>query len=70
MNVAALELTADPERQPADGKHGLPSLGHAAEWIDPEGSDWFTDIYRELAFGCDPGARTASLPPDLEHWFG
>jgi len=70
MNVAALELTADPERHAADRRHGPESLGHATEWIDPEGSDWFAEIYRELALGSDPGAPTVSLPPDLEHWFG
>jgi hypothetical protein len=70
MNVAALDLTADPARTPAGRIQRPESVGHATEWIDPEGSDWFAEIYREVALGAESGASGLRLPPDLEHWFG
>ena len=69
MNVAVVEPTSQQSAASAD-REGAPSkTGHQAEWIHPEGDDWFASIYRELT--AEPTATGFDLhAPELEHWFG
>jgi Sec-independent protein translocase protein TatA len=41
-----------------------------AEWIDPEGDDWFATIYRELTQEPNSPVPSSEHSPELEHWFG
>ena len=69
MNVAVVEPTSQQSAASAD-REGAPSkTGHQAEWIDPEGDDWFASIYRELT-GESGSPSYDSHAPELEHWFG
>ena len=45
--------------------------GHQSEWIDPEGDDWFAEVYRLLATSADRDeqAQVQAAEPNF-HWFG
>jgi len=70
MSVAVLEPTAVPT-EPKVGPDAGRSVAAASDWIDPEGDDWLSVIYRELAAEPDsaPVGVTAQAP-QFEHWFG
>lgn len=69
MNVAVVEPTSTLKAVIPDHESGLQRPLHQAEWIDPEGDDWFTSIYRELTQ--EPGTVTTPRhTPELDHWFG
>ena len=70
MSVAVLEPTTVPAESKAGPNPGL-SVSAASDWIDPEGDDWLSVIYRELAAEPDsaPVGGTAQAP-QFEHWFG
>jgi hypothetical protein len=67
MNVALEPTsTAAPDRdirQP-----GPEPVGGHSEWIDPEGDDWFSSIYRELTQ--ESSAAGDQPAPEVEFWFG
>ncbi len=70
----ALEPTSPDMREPGapDGQPetvGQHSVSQHSEWIDPEGDDWASSIYRELT---DESAPTTPEQPgyELGHWFG
>ena len=68
MNVAVLEPEARTDGPAIEGLVGE-AIRHASEWVDPEGDDWFAQIYRELATDLEP-ASARRPPADLVHWFG
>jgi hypothetical protein len=69
MNVALLDPTPSSCRTREVSID--PGFAGAAEWIDPEGDDWFAAIYRELTAEAGPiEAAPSSRQPELEHWFG
>ena len=68
MNVA-LEPTSAAAPEPAAGEIGLRPIGGHSEWIDPEGDDWLSSIYRELTQEPAPAARDDHAP-DPSYWFG
>lgn len=51
--------------EPGSPENGV--LGVTSEWIDPEGDDWFAQIYRELVSGPD-AADPAEV--DSSYWLG
>ena len=66
MNVAlepASTAAPDPGRQP-----GLEPAGCHSEWIDPEGDDWFSSVYRELTQ--ESSAAVDQPASEVEFWFG
>jgi hypothetical protein len=70
MNVALLHPAARLIGDPVEPELRHETAGPTSEWIDPEGDDWFSEIYRELA-ALDSGSTDASRSStDLEHWFG
>jgi hypothetical protein len=70
MNVAVVEPTSTQNAAPAVIEAGPSRAGHqASEWIDPEGDDWFSSIYRELT-GEPRAPRFDQQAPELGHWFG
>jgi hypothetical protein len=69
MNAAVVELASTVPSEPAVCDCGLGGTGHQCEWIDPEGDDWLSSIYRELTGESTPsGVRRPVL--EFEHWFG
>jgi len=72
MNVAVLEPASplEPESGACDGERQV-TFGQS-EWIDPEGDDWLTSIYRFLTHDSASagGAASSAALSDLEHWFG
>ena len=68
MNVSVVEPTSTLTASSADRESGHQEPHPQAEWIDPEGDDWFSSVYRELT------EESATFPqkhaPELEHWFG
>jgi hypothetical protein len=67
MNVAVVEPASTHDSASAPGDTGLETANSVSEWIDPEGDDWFSEIYRDLTQG---NAGIAAKTPELEHWFG
>ena len=69
MNVALVE-PASTVMVAAAGREGeSQKTSHQSEWIDPEGDDWFSSIYRELTQ--EPVPETIDRrAPEFEHWFG
>ena len=68
MNVAVVER-ARMFRPASTGRETALSVTVGeCEWIDPEGDDWFSWIYREL-MGEQDDAKPAAAP-ELDHWFG
>jgi hypothetical protein len=69
MNGAVVESASLCSVAPADhaesGLAGLPS-----DWIDPEGDDWLSAIYRELTQDPRRAPEPAQPTAELEHWFG
>jgi len=67
MNVAVVEPVS--RRDSASGPRDtyLETANSVSEWIDPEGDDWFSEIYRDLT---QAGVGAAARTPELEHWFG
>ena len=78
MNVAVVELASGPGMSSEVAQSCGAAAGPVSEWIDPEGDDWFADIYRELTDGpvaCVAAAAGSAvlagrLRPEVEHWFG
>ena len=70
MNVAVLEPFASSPRVSSARDQGPERAGHASEWIDPEGDDWFSEIYRELARELEPAGPADHQAIELDHWFG
>ena len=70
MSVAVLEPTAVPT-EPKVGPDAGRSVAAASDWIDPEGDDWLSVIYLELAPEAESArAGGAAAGPQFEHWFG
>ena len=77
MNVAVIE-PASISRATPEARQSRPAASPISEWIDPEGDDWFAEIYRELNDGpvaSDAAAAGSAvlagrLRPEVEHWFG
>ena len=69
MNVAVVEPTSTHTAS-ADRESGPQKPGQQAEWIDPEGDDWFATIYRELTQEPNSPVPSSEHSPELEHWFG
>jgi hypothetical protein len=69
MNVAVVEPASILASASGSRESELDALGVQSEWIDPEGDDWFSAIYRELTQGSAVAAE-AQTAPELEHWFG
>lgn len=69
MNIAQLDPAGSFAPTPAGQVRGPEGIGSAAEWIDPEGDDWFAAIYWELAQESESGT-TGQLEPDIDRWFG
>ena len=67
MNVAVVEPATAHESMGGPRNTGLETTNSVSEWIDPEGNDWFSEIYRDLT---QASAGAAALTPELEHWFG
>jgi hypothetical protein len=68
MNVAVVE-PASTHVAPADLSVGAPEAAdQASEWIDPEGNDWFSAIYKDLTR--DLVGSEAQSSPEFDHWFG
>ena len=67
MNVAVLEHASSGEAVAPVRESELKATGLQSEWIDPEGDDWLSAIYRELTQGLADATRPE---PELEHWFG
>ena len=70
MNVALLDR---PERQTNDRAELAirpAEADVASEWIDPEGDDWFTQIYREVVHQQERERLNQIPSSDLGHWFG
>jgi hypothetical protein len=68
MNVAVVERASVLPPVSAGRETALPVTDGECEWIDPEGDDWFSSIYRELT-GEQDDAK-AAVAPELDHWFG
>lgn len=69
MNVAVVEPTSTQGAASEVHNGRFSTTSHQAEWIDPEGDDWFASIYRELTG--EPGAVVIDkCAPEFEHWFG
>ena len=69
MNIAVVEPTSTSTQASDRRDGGLPKTSHQTEWIDPECTDWFASIYRELTE--QPATTTIDeRAPELEHWFG
>jgi hypothetical protein len=70
MNVTVLDTAASTAKAGAVRRHEPEDGSQVAEWIDPEGNDWFAVIYRELAGQSEAVQRTDQPMPELEDWFG
>ena len=70
MNVTGLEAAASTAKGGAVRRHEAEDGSQTAEWIDPEGDDWFAVIYRELAGQSEAVERTDQPMAELDHWFG
>jgi hypothetical protein len=68
MNVAVVERASVFQPVSSGREVALPVTDGECEWIDPEGDDWFSWIYREL-MGEQDDAKPAAAP-ELDHWFG
>ena len=69
MNVAVVEPTSSLTAAAAAREGGPLKTNQQSEWIDPEGDDWFSSIYRELTQEPEPDT-TNRVAPEFEHWFG
>jgi len=68
MNVAVVE-PASTHGLPAGPNDADPAAGdQVSEWIDPEGNDWFSAIYRDLTQ--DLARSENHGAPEMDHWFG
>jgi hypothetical protein len=67
MNVAVVEPATTHESVGSPRNPGLETTNSVSEWIDPEGDDWFSEIYRDLT---QANVGAAAVTPELEHWFG
>jgi hypothetical protein len=67
MNVAVVE-PASHEIESSAGRAERETPCLQSEWIDPEGNDWLSAIYRELTRGASELVVASDL--ELEHWFG
>jgi hypothetical protein len=70
MNVAVLEPEVRVDRSPAMAPFDPDTIGHVTEWIDPEGDDWFAEIFRELAIEIPVPATGVQAQVESMHWFG
>jgi hypothetical protein len=53
------------------GSEPRPRAANAvAEWIDPEGEDWFASIYWELADTAEQRTIADESTPEPAFWFG
>jgi hypothetical protein len=69
MNVAVVEPTSTLTAAAAGREGESQKASHQSEWIDPEGDDWFSSIYRELTQ--EPMPETIDrYASESEHWFG
>ena len=71
MNVAVLNPTARPAGVSAERVSAVELPGTTGEWIDPDGDDWFAEIYRELTRETGTSSVGEQIPaPECDHWFG
>jgi len=68
MNVAVVEPASVLRESPQPGHCTPAPAGYENDWIDPEGDDWLSWIYRELTQ--ESPLAAASSAPEVEHWFG
>ena len=70
MNVR-MPSVVDSVELAATGRWIEPDLIELApEWIDPEGDDWYAELYRQIASDEDRATSSPSLAPDPGYWFG
>jgi hypothetical protein len=67
MNVAVVEPASTHDQASGPRDSGHEATNSVSEWIDPEGDDWFSEIYRALI---QDTAGVAATTPEVEHWFG
>jgi len=70
MNVAVLDPAARPAGVSAECVSVVELPGTTGDWIDPEGDDWFAEIYRELTRETGTSGVGEQLDPERDHWFG
>ena len=70
MNVAVLDPATRPAGVSAERALAVDLPGTTGDWIDPEGDDWFAEIYRELTRETGTSGVGEQLDPERDHWFG
>ena len=70
MNVAILDPAARPAGVSAERASAVELPGASSDWIDPEGNDWFAEIYRELTRETGTLGLGEQLDLERDHWFG
>ena len=69
MNVAVVEPTSSHDTAHCAIENERDGSGRQSEWIDPEGDDWYSAIYRDLTQEAEPVRATPAVP-EPEPWFG
>jgi hypothetical protein len=70
MNVTVLDPAARHAAVSAEGASAVELPAGTGDWIDPEGDDWFAEIYRELTRETATASLGDQLDPERDHWFG